>query len=170
MNNKTQLFPQNDLVSEDAEALLAGKNLDENSLLVLERRILNWITQPDNLSQSSHPHNYVLELPEITLAAGSRAPAICVVTQRTMRVRRLLLFSSKPLSHVKILRFMVGFEEPAQIREGMSAELFRVMSRHPPIQEGIYLNPGMSCTLLLENTGPEEVSISGAILGATLTY
>jgi hypothetical protein len=177
------LFPAESDHTTLAKSILAGETPNEDSLRRLERVMLSWLLSPGaplhtaehevarvgGTKFMAHAHLNAIELPEITLRAGQKN-SLRVTLQRPFCAQRILLFSNEHLAKVKVTHLYFGVEMPLKIeRDGISAELFRVMTRYPANYD-ITLMPGQSVDVLLDNTGPMDVDICGAVLGNTLFY
>jgi hypothetical protein len=177
------LFPVESDLTELADHMLAGETPDERSLRRLERLMISWLLRTDGpplttnqVLTDTHGREYpatfkmyAAELPSVVLIPGARL-VMGTAIQRVMRAKRLLLFSDQSLAQVKITRLMMGVSEPIEVEEGgVSAELFRVMTRYPVI-ENTTLNCGQHVRVFLENKSDITVKIDGAILGDYLEF
>lgn len=138
----------------------------------IENTLLRWLfdseLKPERLNDQFDLQSYFIELPSLLIPKGEER-FFQVVTQRSLRAEKIVLTSDRSLDFVKVMRCMLGHAEPGQIREGMSAELFRPLSYHVPTFK-IHMNPGQSCFLLLRNTGNSDVTISGTVLGKVFVF
>ena len=175
------MFPKINIMTSTAQRILNGQEASEEDLRELERHILGWILTPktcctpiqatDEAGKIMHSIGYVMEIPEVAVGTGRDVYPIHITAQRSIRVNRLLLFSKKSLASIKIHRLMIGCGDPFHIVEGVSADLFRVMNPQLPLfKHDNFLNPGMRCTLYVENTSDELVDLSGVLVGETLQF